>query len=93
MNTKRHKKHDRAPNESGVLHAPPIPLGGRRVIRIGDVRSAKRLLSRVLMLLQRGEIEESLAKTITYVASNFVTIMRDSDLEDRMSKLEEMIGK
>jgi hypothetical protein len=68
-----------------VLTPPPRPL---RPVRVRDLRSAKRLLSRLISQLQRAEVEPVYAKDLTYLLSVFIGLVRGSELEDRVRKLE-----
>jgi hypothetical protein len=68
-----------------ILSPPPRAL---RPVRVRDLRGAKRLLSRLISQLQRGEVESAYAKDITYLLSVFIGLVRGHELEDRVRKLE-----
>jgi hypothetical protein len=72
-----------------------LPPGGAisRPVRIRDVQSAKRLLSRVIMQIQRGEVEDGKARLLTYCLSVYVGICKDNDFEIRLKAIEEALGK
>ncbi len=59
-----------------------------RPIRIRSVKDARRLLARILRQLQLGEISESKAKTISYVANSYAKLFEVSELEERVAELE-----
>ena len=63
------------------------PLGGKP-IRISKVKDAKRLLSRLLMEFQKGTIDSRQAKDMTYMLVSFVQIVKDTEMEERLGRLE-----
>jgi len=63
-------------------------IGGLRPIHVSDCRSAKRLLSRILTLLQKREIGEVESKTISYVVGILISAIKTSELENRVNELE-----
>lgn len=67
---------------------PPL-----RGVRVRTLKDAKRLLSRLITQLQAGTIEGKNAKDLTYVLSVFVQVVKDSDIEERLTKLEEANGR
>ena len=70
-----------------VMGSTPSALE-RKPIVVRDARSAKRLLGRLIVAMQKREILRSEAKDLCYLLSVFVQIHRDSDLEERIVKLE-----
>lgn len=67
-------------NKSGAI--PPLT----RAIRVKDSRSAKRLLSRLIVQIQRGEIFNETAKDLTYLLNSFIALMKFSDEEREISE-------
>jgi len=70
-----------------VMGSTPSALE-RKPIVVRDARSAKRLLGRLIVAMQKREILRSEAKDLCYLLSVFVQIHRESDLEERIVKLE-----
>ena len=62
-------------------------------IAVRDLRGAKRLLGRIILQLQKGEIEESKSKTLAYLLTVFIEICSASDFEKRIQKLEKEAGE
>ena len=58
-------------------------------IRVRNLRDAKKLLSRLLVSFQRGEVEGREAKDLAYLLSVFVQVVKDAELEKRIDRLEE----
>jgi len=63
-------------------------IGNLRPICVNDCRSAKRLLSRILTLLQKREIGEVESKTISYVVGILISAIKTNELENRVNELE-----
>jgi hypothetical protein len=59
-----------------------------RPIRVNDLKSAKRLLSKLILELQTGTIESPKAKDLCYLATSFVNIYKIVDVETRITELE-----
>jgi hypothetical protein len=64
---------------------PALPS---RPIRVRQVKDAARLLGRVLMQLQKDEISDTKAKTISYVCNSYIKSCEVSTLETRIGALE-----
>lgn len=62
-----------------------------RIIVVKDVNSAKKLLSRVLSQVQRGEITESKAKTTTYIVTQLVSIINNFEYETKLKEIENLL--
>jgi len=58
-------------------------------IRVKNLRDAKKLLARLLVAFQRQELDGRKAKDLAYLLSVYVSIVKDSDLEERLRILEE----
>ena len=63
-----------------------IPPTAAKAIRVKDTKSAKRLLSRLIVQLQRGEVINDTAKDLTYLINSFIALMKfaaeESEIED-----------
>jgi hypothetical protein len=70
-----------------VTPTPPLGLTGRPVT-VRDARSAKRLLGKIIVALQKGTVSSYLAKDLCYLLSVYVQICQSSDFEERLEKLE-----
>lgn len=68
-----------------------ILQAARRPIRVRSIHDAGRLLSRVLMQLQKDEISEAKAKSIGYVCNSYIKAFEMSDLESRLVELEKRV--
>ena len=65
--------------------------GGRR--RLKTLQDLRRFLARVTNDLDADRITESKARCFGYLASTMSTIIRDSELEQRVSELENKLEK
>jgi len=57
-------------------------------IKVNNVKTAKRLLSRLIYQLQAGDIHGQKAKDLCYLLSVYIQIFTQSELEDRINALE-----
>jgi len=69
----------------------PSYIGGLRPVMVGDCKSAKRLLGRVLVLLQKRLVTESEAKSIGYIVNVFVGALKTHELEEKITEIEKSI--
>ena len=69
---------------------PPPVL--ERPVRVNNVKQAKKLLSKLIYGLQTGEIEGRKAKDLTYLLSVFISIVRETETEERITELERKAG-
>ncbi len=60
-------------------------------IRLKTLLDVRRFLARVLNDLDTNRIQESKAKAFAYICSIMKDIIRDSDLEQRIAKLEKEV--
>ncbi len=84
MNRKRIDRGE-SPQLPAVQGVAPI-----QVVRIRDIRSCKRLLGRLIVQLQKGEIGETTAKTLCFLLTSYAQIASASDFEERLAKLEKL---
>lgn len=82
---KRAGKEQQQTDLQAVTGTTPYP---RKPVVVRDARSAKRLLGRLIVALQKREITGCEAKDLCYLLSVYVQIHRESDLEERIVKLE-----
>jgi len=61
--------------------------------RIRTVNDAKAVLARLIQAFQEQRIDDTPAKTLTYMLISFVNICRDSDMEQRLTELETAINQ
>ncbi|NLT52747.1 MAG: hypothetical protein GXX85_17725 [Ignavibacteria bacterium] len=57
-------------------------------IKVNNVKTAKRLLSRLIYDLQDNSINGQKAKDLCYLLSVFIQVFNQSELEERINKLE-----
>ncbi len=59
-----------------------------RPVRVRSIKDASLLLSRVLMQLQKDEISENKARSISYVCNSYVKAFELSEIQSRLDDLE-----
>ena len=62
-------------------------------IKVNNLKSAKRLLSRLIYELQAGTVSSQLAKDLTYLLTSYVNVFKTYEMETKLSELEERINK
>ena len=62
-------------------------------IKITNLKSAKRLLGRLIYDLQRGTVSSQLAKDLTYLLNVYVNIFKVYENELRLLELEQVVKK
>ncbi|MGA7721946.1 MAG: hypothetical protein WCA84_12330 [Ignavibacteriaceae bacterium] len=74
--------------ELNLVYTPrPIDEKTENVVRVSKISDAKRLLSKIIHKLQRGEIKGQDAKDMTYILINFVHILKEGELEAKINNL------
>ncbi len=63
-----------------------------RSVHVRTLTDAKWLLSRSMTQLQGGRIHGQDAKDLCYLLSTFVQVVKDADIEERLTKLEQATG-
>ena len=63
-----------------------------RAIVVRNIKDAKRLMSRLIHLVQIGRITSRQAKDLTYLLTMYVNISRVADIEERLGDVEEKIS-
>lgn len=63
---------------------PPL-----RPVKVRSLKDAKRLLSRLIVQLQSGQVTGQAAKDLTYLLSVFLQLVRDHELEQRIKRIEQ----
>lgn len=65
----------------------------QKPVRVRSGKDAKKLLSRLLVAFQRGEVANDEARTIAHLLSVFIQIEKEIELLERIEKLEARITK
>lgn len=65
--------------------------GSYTPIKVNNLKSARRLLSRLIYQLQTGEVENQTAKDLTYLLISYVNVFKTYEFEQRLIKLEEKL--
>jgi len=60
-------------------------------IKVNNLKSAKRLLSRLIYELQAGTIESQIAKDLTYLLTSYVNVFKQHEFEQRLEELEKKL--
>lgn len=60
-------------------------------IKVTNLKSAKRLMSKLISGFISGKIINQNAKDLAYLVSTFVAIVKDAEIEERIKMLEEKI--
>jgi len=68
---------------------PPPLLSGIEAPK--NINDAKRILSKLISGFIRGEIEDTKAKTLCYLLTVYVSVIRETELEKRISEIEKTI--
>jgi len=58
-------------------------------IKVNNLKSAKRLLSKLISRFISGEIKNQDAKDLAYLVSVYVSVVKDAEIEQRIKSLEE----
>jgi hypothetical protein len=91
MSSKRKRNiGENAPKEQGAHSendgTPTHPQ--RRPVLVKDAADARKLLGRIIFQFQKKEVEDNAARLLCYMLSVFVNICSDTDIEERLRKLE-----
>ncbi len=57
-------------------------------VRVRNLKDAKKLLGRLLVGFQRGEIQGEDARTLCHIISTYIQLVKDVELEARIAELE-----
>jgi hypothetical protein len=74
-------------NLKGNSESHPSLLG--KPIRISKVRDARRLLGKLILEFQKGNIANQDAKDLCYLVTSYVNVAVQSDFEERLQQLED----
>jgi len=66
--------------------------GGYIPIKVNNLKSARRLLSRLIYQLQTGEVKNQTAKDLTYLLISYVNVFKAYEFEQRLEKLESKLS-
>jgi hypothetical protein len=72
------------------VNATPPPFD--KPIKVNNPKQAKKLLSRLIYMLQIDKVESKKAKDLTYLLSVFISIVKETELEQRIADLENRMG-
>lgn len=61
-------------------------------IKVNSLKSAKRLLSKLIYELQTGNIDNQKAKDLTYLLISFVNVFKQYEIERRLEEVEKRWG-
>lgn len=87
------KKKKRSPFQIIIkkgVNSNPQPLLETN-IKVTNLKSAKRLLSKLISKFISGGIINQDAKDLAYLVSIYVSVVKDAEIEERIKKLEEKI--
>lgn len=72
---------------------PPDPGGAVRktAIRFKDLTDIRRFMGRVLNDLDADKITEGKARTLGYLCSVLRDVIKDTQIEERLSKIEKLV--
>jgi hypothetical protein len=84
------KKLELVETKSETPDTPPTakPKAAFHERPVKNVKDARRLLSRLISEFRAGEIQGTDAKTMCYLLSTYVQITKDTELEERIKRLE-----
>ena len=71
--------------EGELLPAAPSPVR----LRLATVRDCRRELAKVYIEARRGQLPATEAARLGWLLQTLVSVIRDSELEERISKLEQ----
>ncbi len=71
-----------------LLEEPVIPPVPGRCIKVNNIPAAKRLLSKIILLLQKGLIDGRRAKDLVYILSVFTAVVKDTEFDERLREIE-----
>ncbi|MCL4550574.1 MAG: hypothetical protein M1495_18640 [Bacteroidetes bacterium] len=78
------KKLQLVVNNGQSRDIPPLSV---KAIRVRDTKSAKRLLSRLIVQIQRSEVMSDTAKDLTYLLNSFIALMKFAAEEDEIKQI------
>lgn len=87
------KKQELNEGYTPSLHViPPSPQGNKNIlykpIAVTNIRSAKKLLSKLIKGFQKKEIDDRNAKTLAYLIQVYVQVIKESEFDQRIKDLE-----
>ena len=77
-------------DETGPL--PPGKAPVRRAVPLRNARDARRLVSRLINEVRRGEIESQTAARIGYLISIYLKSVETDELAQRLDRIEKRLG-
>jgi hypothetical protein len=76
------------PNKNKEKNPLRIPLMQGKIPTVRNLRTCKRLLSRLIAAFCRGEVMGDDAKTLAYLLSTYSQIIQGVEMENRLTQLE-----
>ena len=67
----------------------PTPLLPMKPVKVVDAQSAKRLFGRLILEFQKGTVKSREAKDLAYLLVSFLQACTQSEIEDRLKRLEQ----
>jgi hypothetical protein len=64
----------------------------RRPVRVSDAKSAKRLLSRILLQLQKQKFDVGVARCMVNALEAYVKMLSGAEVEERLNRIEKGLG-
>lgn len=81
--TKKQREDKELPDKEGAT-----PGGGVKNRRLNTLADLRRMLADVLNRANSGELPESKARCLGYLASVMASVIKDTDFEQRISRVE-----
>lgn len=75
--------------EGELIPANPV----RSRLRLGSIREVRRELVKIYEMAKAGSMSTQDAGRLTYILQSLAAMIRDSDLEERLKKLEQQHDK
>lgn len=76
-------------NSPYAANIQPLPV--EKIVDVRNIKTALRMLSKVIRQLQLGTINDTRAKTLIYALVSYKDIYRESEFEERIKKIETKI--
>jgi len=91
--TKKSKKSPQSVEIKRVTKTPPRVEIFNREIRYLKVKDVKRAYSKLIQDYCRGVVLDEQARTLVYMFSGYLQIIRDVEFEDKLNKMEKILNE
>ena len=81
------------PNLATVEVLEPLPTPSRGRSRLTCVREVRREMAKVYSEARAGTLRTDVATRLVYILTQLSTLIRDSELEERVQQLEQELAK